>query len=56
MGILRRRERTVGLFAYEVTLPGDVADDAVEARLDEGFLTVPLPKPEHERPRRIQVR
>lgn len=56
MGILRRRERTVGLFAYEVTLPGDVADDAVEARLDEGFLTVTLPKPEHERPRRIQVR
>lgn len=56
MGILRRRERTVGRFAYEVTLPGDVADDAVEARLGEGFLTVRLPKPEHERPRRIQVR
>lgn len=56
VGMLRRRERTVGRFAYEVTLPGDVADDAVEAHLDEGVLTVRLPKPEHERPRRIQVR
>lgn len=56
VGMLRRRERTVGRFAYEVTLPGDVADDAVEAHLDEGVLTLRLPKPEHERPRRIQVR
>lgn len=56
VGILRRRERTVGRFAYEVTLPGDVDEDGVEAHLDEGVLTVRLPKPEHERPRRIQIR
>ena len=55
VGILRKRERTVGRFHYEVTLPGDVDEDGVEAHLDEGVLTVRLPKPEHERPRRIQI-
>lgn len=56
VGILRKRERTVGRFHYEVTLPGDVDEDGVEAHLDEGVLTVRLPKPEHERPRRIQIK
>lgn len=55
-GILRRRERTVGRFAYEVTLPGEVIEDQVEAHLDEGVLNIRLPKPETERPRRIQIR
>jgi HSP20 family protein len=55
VGILRRRERTVGRLSYEVTLPGDVDEDGVEAHLDEGVLTVRLPKPERERPRRIEI-
>lgn len=55
VGILRKRERTVGRFHYEVTLPGDVDEDGVEAHLDEGVLNVRLPKPEHARPRRIQI-
>jgi HSP20 family protein len=56
VGVLRRQERTVGSFAYEVVLAGDVLEDKVEASLDEGVLTVRLPKPEHEQPRRIQVK
>ena len=56
VGILRKRERTVGEFRYEVTLPGDVDDDAVDAHLDEGVLTVRIPKPERDRPRRIELR
>ena len=56
VGILRKRERTVGRFHYEVNLPGDVDEDGVEAHLDEGVLTVRLPKPERERPRRIEIR
>ena len=56
VGILRRRERTVGRFSYEVTLPGDVDEEAVEAHLDGGVLTVRLPKPERDRPRRIEIR
>lgn len=56
IGILRRRERTVGRFSYEVTVPGDVEDGGVEALLDDGVLHVRLPKPERERPRRIEIR
>jgi HSP20 family protein len=56
VGILRRRERIVGRFHYEVTLPGDVDEDHVQATLDEGVLTLRLPKPERDRPRRIEVR
>lgn len=55
VGILRRRDRTVGRFHFEVSLPGDVNEDGVDAHLDEGVLTVRLPKPEHERPRRIEI-
>lgn len=54
-GILRRRERTIGRFAFEVTLPGEVDEGAVDARLSEGVLTIRLPKPERDQPRRIQV-
>lgn len=55
-GILRRRERTVGSFVYEVTLPGDVDETGAQANLAEGVLSLRLPKPEHERPRKIQIR
>ena len=56
VGILRKRERTVGRFHYEVTLPGDVDEDAVHAQLDQGVLTTELPKPASERARRIEIR
>lgn len=55
VGILHRRERTVGRFQYEVTLPGNVDDDGIDAGLDEGVLTVRVAKPASERPHRIEV-
>lgn len=55
VGILRRRSRTVGQFHYEVVLPGEVDEDAVSASMDEGVLTVRVPKPASERPRRIPI-
>lgn len=55
VGILRRRERVVGRFHYEVLLPSDVEEDGVEANLDNGVLTIRVPKPASERPRRIEV-
>ena len=55
VGILRRRTRTVGRFRYEVLLPGEVEEDGVAASLHEGVLTVRVPKPARERPRRIPV-
>lgn len=56
VGFLRSRERTVGRFSYEVTLPGHVEEEGVEAHLDEGVLTIRAPKPERERARRIEIR
>jgi len=56
VGILRKRERTVGRFHYEVTLPGDVDEDDVHAHLDQGVLNVELPKPASDRARRIEIR
>jgi HSP20 family protein len=55
VGILRRQTRTVGRFHYEVVLPGEVDEEVIEASLDEGVLTVRVPKAEAERPRRIPV-
>ena len=56
VGVLRRRERVVGRFHYEVTLPGDVDEGGVTAGLNEGVLSVRVPKPAGERPRRIEIR
>ena len=56
VGILRRRTRTVGRFHYEVVLPGDVEEEGVSASMDEGVLTVRVPKPASARPRRIPIR
>ena len=55
VGILRKRTRTVGQFHYEVVLPGDVEEDNVAASMDEGVLTVRVPKPASQRPRRIPI-
>lgn len=54
-GILRRRARRTGQFHYSVTLPADVDADKVGAHLDDGVLTVRVPKPEQTKPRRIQI-
>ena len=56
VGILRHQTRTVGRFHYEVVLPGEVDDEGIEASLDDGVLTVRVPKAEAERPKRITVK
>jgi HSP20 family protein len=54
-GTLRRRTRTVGRFRYEITLPGDMDDKKVDAHLDEGVLTIRIPKATAERPKQISI-
>ncbi|MDQ1568070.1 MAG: hypothetical protein QOF96_2950 [Actinomycetota bacterium] len=54
-GILRRRTRRVGRFRYEVLLPGAVDEDGVQASLENGVLTLRVPKASTERPHRIEV-
>jgi HSP20 family protein len=48
-GILRKSTRTTGRFFFDTLLPGEVEENGVEASLEEGVLTVRLPKPESER-------
>jgi HSP20 family protein len=54
-GVLRRRTRKVGEFEFRVTLPGGVNADAIEAHLDNGVLTVRVPKAETARSRKIDI-
>jgi HSP20 family protein len=55
-GVLRRRTRRTGQFEYRVTLPGDADTEHIDASLNEGVLTVRVPKPERATPRRIEIR
>jgi HSP20 family protein len=54
-GVFHRRARRTGRFAYRVTLPRDVAGDAIEASMADGVLTVRVPKSEAAKPRRITI-
>lgn len=53
--VYHRRERPVGAFSRVVRLPGPVDADAVEAELQNGVLTIKLPKSQEARPRKINV-
>ncbi len=51
-----RRERESGFFRRVVTLPRPVDPDKVEARFQNGILTITLAKPEEVKPRKIAVK
>jgi HSP20 family protein len=55
-GILRRRTRAVGRFYYEIVLPGEVDYNDVKASLDDGVLTIRVPKASAGLSRRIEVK
>ncbi len=50
-----RRERFAGRFSRTVTLPFLVDPNQVKARTDAGVLLVHLPRPEADKPKRIQI-
>ena len=50
------RERRYGEFMRSVTLPARVQNDTVEAELENGVLTLRVPKAEETKARRIQVK
>lgn len=53
---VQRTERWTGAFERTVAFPGPVDPEGVAAAFDAGVLTITLPKPAEQRPRRIQVR
>lgn len=50
-----RIERPSGAFSRTVTLPFAVDADRVGARTESGVLVVQLPRPEEDKPKRIQI-
>ena len=50
-----RRERLHGAFARTVTLPYTVDPDHVRASAKNGILTIELPRPETDKPKRIPI-
>jgi HSP20 family protein len=50
-----RFERRYGQFARSVTLPTGVKEDEIKADYNDGVLEVRVPKPEAEKPKRIQI-
>jgi HSP20 family protein len=51
-----RRERKWGSFRKALTLPEDVNSDAVSAECKNGVLKLVLPKAEHVKPRKIEIK
>lgn len=52
---VHRQERPTGSLSRTLRLPTEVAGDRVEASLQNGVLTITLPKAEAAKPRKIQV-
>ena len=50
-----RREREAGTFSRMIGLPGEVDADEVDAKLENGILTVVVPKAEIAKPKQITV-
>jgi HSP20 family protein len=55
-GVIRRSTRRAGQFDYRVTLPNHVDAKKIEAKLNEGVLTVRVPKAERAQRQRIEVK
>jgi HSP20 family protein len=50
-----RREREAGSFSRMIGLPGEVNTNKVEAKLDNGILTIEVAKAEIAKPKQISV-
>ncbi len=48
-------ERTYGTFVRSFQLPQGIEEDKIEARFENGMLTVRVPKSPAQQPRRIQI-
>jgi HSP20 family protein len=55
-GLLRRQDRSWGLFRYEVTLPDSVDEEHLDATLADGVLTVRVPRSSSAKRRRVEVK
>ncbi|HWG64341.1 MAG TPA: Hsp20/alpha crystallin family protein [Streptosporangiaceae bacterium] len=54
-GRRRRSSRRMGRFEYRTYLPTDINAEGVAANLQDGVLTVTVPKSEQAKPRKIEI-
>ncbi|MFE9172924.1 Hsp20/alpha crystallin family protein [Streptomyces kebangsaanensis] len=54
-GVLRRSTRRVGAFEYRLRLPGELDTHKIKAEMQDGVLSITVPKAEAARPRRVQI-
>ena len=54
--VIRRRTRRVGRFEFRVVLPNEVNPEGVDAKLNDGVLTVRIPKAALAQRRRTEVK
>jgi HSP20 family protein len=50
-----RFERRFGQFSRSVTLPAGIKEDQIKADYKDGVLEIRVPRPEEEKPKRIQI-
>lgn len=50
-----RMERSYGTFSRSFTIPSNVDATKIEAKMEEGILTVTLPKKEEAKPKEIEI-
>ena len=50
------QERRYGAFSRSITLPGGLKSDKVEAAMENGVLTLTIPKAEEAKPKKITVK
>jgi HSP20 family protein len=50
-----RFERRFGQFSRSVTLPAGIKEDEIQANYKDGVLEIRVPKPEEQKPKRIQI-
>ena len=51
-----RVERSYGSFERSFTVPADAEEEKVSAQFKDGVLTVHLPKGEHAKPKRLEIK
>jgi len=55
-GVLRKQTRRTGRFEYRIGLPAQVDADKVDASLDNGVLTVRVPKAERAQRHKVEIK
>jgi HSP20 family protein len=50
-----RLERAAGRFSRSLTMPAGVDPQRIDAKFDNGVLTVRIPKPQERKPRRVAI-